>query len=210
MGNGKMRGDGPEFELLFWSKDGLDARRQQVAAAARAVDQIPEAQFREKTDDQIVDGVLHSLCVAVPVLRREDTSYDRQTKTVNWPNSWGEVARREVVVFYFETPFDGDAAIFSMRPNQYNTNPPRGEVRGSVLRVSVMNEEDPERLKQAVDSTLNDVEEYLGWHRQMWAGIDQEIAQEARSRLAQRRQHLANLGAAEKGLSNMGFKPKGT
>lgn len=203
-----MYGEGPEFDVLFHRKDGMAARRMQVEQAAAEVDALSEKEVLSRADDDIVSAIQKKLAVKVPALKRDDISFEREMRTMNRRNMWGEFATVEVPVFYFEVPYDGEDVFFTMQPNTYSSNPPRGEPRRGVLRISVQGEEDPAKLQQEVNSTLARVEEYLSWHRQMWNGLDAEIATSARNRLAQRRQKLSTLGQAEAGLAGLGFKPK--
>ncbi len=203
-----MYGEGPEFEVLFWTGDGMAARQNQVALAGREVDAASEAHIKSKSDDEIVNGAIEKFGTKVPTLDRDNISFERKARTVISENRWGERYERQVVVFYFDVPFSGEADIFKLRPNQYNSNPPRGQVYGSILRVSVSGEEDPEKLKAEVNSTLDDVELYLRWHGAMWAGIEDDLAREVRAKLSQRRDRLSKLGATEEGLAGLGFKPK--
>jgi hypothetical protein len=130
-------------------------------------------------------------------------------RNVERRNVWGEYTSVELPVFYFDIPFEGEDVIFTMQPTSWSSNPPRGEARRGVLRISVVGEEDAAKVQQEVQSTLDRIDVYLTSHRQMWSGLEDEVATAARHRLAQRRQKLNALGQAEAGLAGMGFKPKG-
>jgi hypothetical protein len=204
-----MYGDGPDFDILFHKIDGMAARRGQVEGAAKEVDSFIEKDVSSKTDDDIVSAIQEKLSVKVPTLKRDDISFERKMKTVERRDIWGEYGRVELPVFYFDVPYDGEDVIFTMQPSSWSTNPPRGEARRGILRIAVVGEEDAAKLQHEVKSTLDRVEVYLTSHRQMWSGLEDEIATVARRRLAQRREKLSALGQAEAGLEGMGFKPKG-
>jgi len=205
-----MYRDGPEFDILFHKIDGMDARRAQVALAAKEVDNFSEKQILSSSDDELLAVVQDKLSVVIPSLRRDDISYERKMRTINRQDMWGDRATVEVPVFYFEVPYDGEDVFFTMRPSSYNLNPPRGEARRGVLRIAIQGEEDATKLQQEVNATLASVDQYLTWHRELWAGIEVDVANAARARIAQRRQTLGTLGQAEAGLAGMGFKPKGS
>ncbi|MFA7645646.1 MAG: hypothetical protein WCY15_01625 [Phenylobacterium sp.] len=202
--------EGPEFSILFHSGDGMAARRAQVRRAAEAVDQLSENDVLSRSDDDLIAAIQAQLSVHVPTLRRDDISFERKMRTINRRDMWGEDVTVEVPVFYFDVPYDGEDVIFSMTPTSYSSNPPRGEARGGVLRTSVVGEEDAAKVQQELNSTLDRVEQYLASHRQMWSGLESEVANAARGQLAQRRQRLNSLGQAEAGLAGFGFKPKAT
>jgi hypothetical protein len=205
-----MYRDGPEFNILFHGSDGMASRSEQIRNAAAAVEDLSESDVLSRSDDDIVAAIQAKLSVHVPVLRRDDISFERKMKTIERQDMWGERATVEVPIFYFDVPYDGEDIIFAMTPTSYSSNPPRGEARGGVLRISVMGEEDAAKLQQEVKSTLDRVDTYLSSHRQMWSGIDAEIANAARGQLVLRRQKLSRLGQAEAGLADLGFKPKGS
>jgi hypothetical protein len=205
-----MYRDGPEFDILFHKIDGMAARRAQVDLAAKEVDNLSEKQILSSSDDELLAVVQEKLSVAIPSLRRDDISYERKMRNINRQDMWGDRATVEVPVFYFDVPYDGEDVFFTMRPSSYDLNPPRGEARRGVLRIAVQGEEDATKLQQEVNATLASVDQYLTWHRELWAGIEADVANAARGRLSLRRQTLGTLGQTEAGLTGMGFKPKGT
>lgn len=205
-----MYRDGPEFDILFHKIDGMAARRAQVELAAKEVDALSEKKILSSSDEELLAEVQHKLSVGIPSLKRDDISYERKMQTITRRNDWGETSTREVAVFYFDVPYEGEDVFFTMRPSSYDLNPPRGQARGGVLRLSFVGEEDANNLQRLVNTTLDQIDKYLTWHRELWAGVEAEIANAARGRLAYRRQKLGNLGQAEAGLASFGFKPKGS
>jgi hypothetical protein len=204
-----MYGIGSEFDPLFATIDGMAARRSQVERASAEVDEIPECDILSRSDDDIVKSVQNKLSVNVPTLDMDNISFERKMKEVNHRDTWGDYRTVEVPVFYFDIPYTGEDVVFTMQPSSYSSNPPRGEARRGVLRISVRGEEDATKLQQEVNATLAKVEQSLTSHRQMWSGLEDEVATVARNRLVQRRQKLNALGQAEAGLKGMGFKAKG-
>lgn len=205
-----MYRDGPEFDILFHKIDGMGARRAQIASAAKVIDDLSEQTILSSSDEDILKEVQQKLAIGIPTLKRDDISYERKMRTISRRDMWGDHATVEVPVFYFDVPYEGEDIFFTMRPSTYSLNPPRGEARRGVLRIAVQGEEDASKLQQEVNATLASVDQYLGWHRELFAGVDAEIANAARGRLAQRRQKLSSLGEAEAGLAGFGFKPKGS
>src|SRR4051794_20086690 len=60
-------------------------------------------------------------------------------------------------------PFEGDAGVFSLRPNQFNFNPPRGRVQGGGLVKTIEYSQD---TKPEIDGQVN---EFIN-SASMWLG----------------------------------------
>lgn len=64
-------------------------------------------------------------------------------------------------------PFDGDKELFGMQPSQFSINPPRVEVRGTIL-VAAYEGRSPLAAAAAgasLERQISDVEQWLGWQR---------------------------------------------
>lgn len=197
-----------ESDLLFSKFNGLDARRQHVAATAQKAESISDHRILETDAAELVAEIVQQGSVNVPVLNRDDITYDRKEVTEEATNVWGERGTRKRSVIVFEVPFEGDADIFRIQPSTYNMNPPRAKIAKSSLQVTVSDDADPNRIQQNLNSVLADIEKHLDWHREMWRGVSEEIAREAAQRIDARRQKLERDRKADDGLSALGFKPK--
>lgn len=197
-----------ESDLLFSKFNGLDARRQHVAGTAEKADSISDHRILETDAAALVAEIVQQGSVTVPVLKRDDITYDRKEITEEATNVWGERGTRKRSVIVFEVPFEGDAEIFRIQPSTYNMNPPRAKVAKSSLHITVSDDADANRIQQNLNSVLADIEKHLDWHREMWRGVSEEIAREATQRVDVRRQKLERDRKADDGLSALGFKPK--
>ena len=197
-----------EAKPLFIERDGHEYRQVLIEAALREVAALPEARLREETDDELVSAIIVRNEVVVPALDKNEISYDRKQRTVERQDYFGRVGSVEVSSLDFEVPFSGNEEIFKVRPNRFDSMPPRAVVERGKLKFSVVEVSDPAQIKREVDSTLSSVESYLGWHQDLWAGFGEEIARAARQAIAQRRAKMEAASRTDDGLSALGFKPK--
>jgi hypothetical protein len=101
-----------------------------------------------------------------------------------------------------DVPFSGDPAMFKVRPNTYNSSPPRASVRGNILTFNIWGENlIAERVGQQITAFVAEVNQWLEWQRNSFNGFNDALAREARQAIDQRRAKLlqnqnlvANLG----------------
>lgn len=100
-------------------------------------------------------------------------------------------------------PFDGDANLFLAQGNTYSTNPPRASVDGSelVITFEFPSDSPPGDLRGSVDQTLNNIEQYLRWGREVldpWnqrlEGVALAAIEERRARILENQGRLSSLG----------------
>lgn len=201
--------DNVEPDYLFRATNGLQMRMQQPELAAQSVDQLSDYQIGEKDDDEIVSSIVPRYVVQVPVLDLESVEFEQTSRLTDRQDMFGQVVKHRIAICRFTIPYEGDASIFSLQPQTFSSSIPQGLVRGLSLIVEVQGETDAVAIKRKFDSLVSEVEQYLRWHRDMWAGLDVEIARAVRVRLSQRRQRIATSEAAKSDLKGLGFRPKG-
>lgn len=90
-----------------------------------------------------------------------------------------------------EIPFEGEAEAFQIKPNPYTLNPPRAEIRGNTLAIQVSGLDlKPENVKQEIDRSIASIESYLKNLRQNVVGLNNQLFEEAKTAIEQRRQKL--------------------
>lgn len=105
-----------------------------------------------------------------------------------------------------EVPFSGDPNMFWVRPNTYDTMPPRGEVRGSTLIFRYWSDTPQgDQLRSTLEQWLADIKRYLQWQRESLKGFNDTLASNSRTAINSRREKLlanqnlvAGLGIALK------------
>lgn len=201
---------GREQVPLFSQFDGSAVLRGQVEKAATEVQSLPEDRLLNTEIDSLARYFVDKYRVEVPTLDLNNvvaSEHEREVEVFDG-YSRGSVLVRGTA-FDFEIPFTGDAEVFRMTPNSYDSGPPQAEIRGSVVCFSVEGRELTEdAIKQQFERTRNSIQKYLEWHRDLWRTQDQQIETAVRSAIEQRRERLLKQKALAAGLSSLGIKLK--
>lgn len=162
--------------LLFYEGDLDGTLRAQLATAREKVDRIPQDQFLNSPEDEVIQHVVSELEVEPLVLFEDRAEMDqRETKidVSGWRdrNPFGDrgpvlVAGVEVVV---SIPYSGDQQLWRLRPNRWQSVFPRAEVSSpdrtgiGSLKVIITQpvDEPPERIKSRLDEELRSIEFYI-------------------------------------------------
>jgi hypothetical protein len=185
-------------ELLFCKGDAFSVQEHQGRAMGAEIAGMDGNRLLNTNVDDLVTYIYEKFRIDVPVLdeahmtaeereARRDVSHDPR----RFHMSGDEpiiVTGTEVII---EVPFSGDPQLFWVRPSQYDTAPPRGEVNGNTLTFRYWNEE-PQgaHVKQAVEGWLGHVKNYLQWQRGSFQSFNDSIAGKARVAITQRREKL--------------------
>ena len=195
---------------LFSTHDGFSVQRGQVENAAKEVEQFSEERILNTDPDELTQYLVDKFHVEVPTLDLASVTATEHEREVEVYNYWDQAtARVPGMAFDFEIPFSGEADVFQVRPNSYDTNPPYGEVRGQILKFSVSGRElTGDQVTSEFEGMRDAVQKYLGWHKSFWAGHDEQIRQAVRDRINARRERLLKQKSAGAGLSRLGITLK--
>lgn len=194
-------------DLLFYGGQLSGALEGQAEKLRRAVEAEPEANLMQADAEAWAEALAHHYSADCPILKTDeawqeppadttvDVSYD-QRRYFSQENS--DFARKfpgyRVVVHF---PFDGDRAVFTMRPNQFSTNPPRGRVGKNELLLTITFPQDqPRQIDPAAQEFLSNVQRYLGWARGEIETFNAQLKHQAMSAIAGRRQRISQRDAA--------------
>ncbi|MET3461430.1 hypothetical protein [Variovorax atrisoli] len=179
-----------------------------IAAACAEADALPEQRLLNTDLDALVAYFLDKHSAQVPILDRESMSATHHERQIEVYDQWdNRTVRVPGEAYDFELPFTGDPGFFKLRPNTYNLNPPAASVEGQVLRFTIADRAlTPEGVKQHVDQLIGSIEQYLGWHREMWAGYPAQLEREVRQRIAERSTRLLQQKNSVAALAGLGIK----
>ena len=187
-------------DLFFYAGFGkratlADALRNSLDAGVRAeIDKLKESDFAAHDDAALVAKIVEK-CRAEPiVLKRGESVGDAKPIKISVNDHFGGQVSVDGLRVTKTIPFDGDAVLFELQPDQYDLNPPRGIVRGQnvVLGMEVRQSQSEEAIRY-IEETLGKIETYIG--RQI-AAIDDHNAALPGVALAHIQRRRAMLGNA--------------
>lgn len=89
-------------------------------------------------------------------------------------------------------PFDGDPALFKLRPSQFTLNPPRVEVRGEVLVAAYESRSplDGGAARSSIAQQIDEVQKWLEWQRASINPFNEALRSEIEAAIERRRQKV--------------------
>lgn len=184
-------------DILFYRRDGADLDgviRHNTNRLREVVDKLPDRLFSERTDEEIADQIAQSerieplevdFAAGVPKVEetqvefRSDFGFDRGPARVP-----GLRASKTI-------PFKGDPALWHLRTNPYNMNPPHGEVRGQNLVIGMsVPAQQAEQAAQYIEGALKVLPEYVERQRAQLKPYNENIRANALPWIQQRRARL--------------------
>jgi hypothetical protein len=192
-------------DLLFCKIDIHDALENQRRQIRKSVDAISAADFRSKCIPDIHAALVQKLCANLPVLDLENTSITEPKEVeLETIRDYGRPFIRNGYSVTLSVPFSGDEAIFSVRASTFTLSPPRGSVRGQVLRNTFLSGDlSSQPLKAHFDGFIADVQKHLDWLKPDIEKFNAELPGQLSTQLADRK---ARLEAADSAVSGLGYK----
>ena len=192
-------------ELLFYRRDQRDldsVLRWKIESLQQVVDGLPELIFKDKSDEEIATLIQTQESI-VPL----QLDFDAATPSVR--ETQVEVSdyfsKGAVRVAGLEgkkaVPFTGDAGLWDLRPNPYDMNPPRGEVRPEQLIVGIaVRESESEQVAAYLSEVLARVETYIERQTSQIERHNESISRHAAQWIIARRQRISKASELLKSL----------
>lgn len=187
-------------DYLFAQGDAHTVQRNQEHHLNTEIAQLEGNRLLNTNLDALVDYFVEKYRVDVPELDETGMQADQkeaQRDVSGDPHRLANIMGRggplyvtgtEVTV---EIPFSGDASLFDVRPNQYSSSSPQGEVRGNLLIFRAWTDKPQSvQIRSQIDAWLGDVKRYLQWQRDSFQSFNQSLAGLARTAITQRRDKL--------------------
>lgn len=167
------------FDSLFTRKTTInDLIRQKQYDVQSTIASFRLDNIADLDDDQTVNRFVTEYTLQLPMLQVEGMSILDQT------NRQGQ--NRVVVV-----PFTGNATLFGWTPSQYTYNPPRTDIVGRQLHMHIpSNTADAQQMRQAIDSRIQTIEQWLGWMRESVEPYNHNLQALVKAGLAARKQQV--------------------
>lgn len=202
-------------EYLFQGQHCFEVCQHAVRSAVTSAKGFSENAILGRTTDDLVDQLISSLSISIPILKEEDTwieegeieeqlparssgffdeSHSRATKTV----------RRHIVTYH--VPFDGNGAAFQYEPSSRTVPGPRGIVIGQEVLIRLeSNGQTAEQLNASFSSRIHEIRKHLNTLGNDVKGIPRDIEASVRHYIDERR---AELLRSKNLVANLGFPMK--
>jgi len=195
---------------LFHEGDGMATLQGQLQTASNEVRSLPEDRILNTEPEALTDYFASKFSVKVPVLDIENLTAEHHERIVTVYDQWDQ---RELQVpgeaYDIELPFDGDPAIFKLRPNTFSSSLPMATVRGETLCFTISGRSlEATKVKTDIDSTVQSIEQYLGWHRDMWRSFDSQLRSTVSQSIEERRSLILKQKGSASQLAGLGIKLK--
>lgn len=160
--------------------------------------------------DDLVDSVLSHYRLDVPALDRDGAHVEHQAANVEVYDRFSRGDGPILVpgfVVELSVPFSGDNKLFFVQPTTYDSAPPRAIIADNntvVLRHSAR-ELNGDQIKRGFDSTLDDIERYLGWLRSSADTFNADLEKRIRYAVEGRKQKVL---AAQNTVASLGYNLK--
>ncbi len=203
-----MRGSSTRY--LFSEHDGSQVFRNQIDVAKQEVESLTEERVLNTDIEQLVAYFVEKFGVEVPELDFENATATEHERNIEvhdrWDDRWVSV---KGMAIDFEIPFSGEADVFKMRPDTWDTNPPNATIKGQSVCFSVAARElSEEQVTQSFERIKASLIQYLGWHETLWKGLPGQLAAAARGQIEHRRERLLKQKKVASSLSTIGVKLK--
>jgi len=186
--------------LLFFKADAFSVQERQRRAVETEIAGMDGNRLLNTNVDDLVGYIVDKFRIDVPELDEANMKADqRESRRDVSGDPWRfayhmgderpvHVTGTEVIV---EVPFSGDPQLFWVRPNTYDTAPPRGEVEGSTLTFRYWSDNpQADQLRAAIDRWKADVNRYLQWQRDSFKAFNDGLAGMAGTAITRRREKL--------------------
>ena len=193
-------------DLLFQSGELDRVLEAQAAKMREAVETEPEENLKQADAEEWAEALAHHFAVVCPELRADEVWMEPVQEVGvdvsrdpgrDFRDPYSDLARNypgyRVVV---HVPFEGDCGVFSLRPNQFNFNPPRGRVKGQdlLLTISYPRDQQPD-IDSQVQAFIGSVSTWLTWARGQTDSFNSTLEQQAGQAIEGRRQRVEQRDA---------------
>jgi hypothetical protein len=186
------------ISLLFSRVNIFDVLTHQQERMKADISQLGTSVIESTSEEQLVHDLTAKFKLEMPVLeddkayishREVEVDVSRDPMRMIWDrNQPFYIKGTEITV---KVPFKGASDLFQVRPQTFNLNPPRGEIRSNEVHlVQVRTDNNAAAVKAEYERTIHDMKQYLSWLEASIADFNSKIGQQVQALITQRRQAL--------------------
>src|SRR3984957_5042114 len=186
------------MSLLFSRVSIFDILTHQQEKIKADVNQLGSSVITHTSEAQLVHDLTAKFKLEIPVLeddkayishREVDVDVSGDPIRMIWDRSQPfYIKGTEITV---KIPFKGAPDLFQVRPQTFNLNPPRGEIRSrEVHLVQVRTDNNAAAVKAEYERTIQDIKQQLSWLEASITEFNRKGGQQVQALITQRRQTL--------------------
>jgi hypothetical protein len=181
---------------LFSKYNGFAVIESQRKQLNDEVASLPEQRLLNTSVEDLVRYLAQKYEIEVPVLIVDEAVADQKEAKVEvrgfqYGLERGESRSIVGTVVTLEIPFTGDAQVFNVQPSSYDSMPPRADIRDQVVVLTQSGAQlSADEVQAGFDRTIQDINKYLGWHREDAKSFNDSLPTQARHAIEQRRNKL--------------------
>ena len=186
-----------EPELLFHKYDINRVGEAQLANAVKEITSYDADRLLNTPTDDLVAYFAQKYRIDTPVLHRDQAYVDQRegkVKVVDYfSHAFDGDGVREVMGTHIEltVPFTGDRQMFFVRPNTFDSGPPRAVVEDDKIVLTVTGRDlKPQQVQSALNSALADLDRYIGWQKPTVDQFNADLASNIRQSIETRKSKL--------------------
>src|SRR5450432_638909 len=194
--------------ILFLRLSIFDVVEHQKTELKKAARQLSRSDI-EGNEEKLIAQFLADFGINVPTLRSAElyaTEAEVDVDISRDPRRF--IVDRSLPVYRRGTqitvhvPFDGDAALFDIRPSTFSSNPPYGDVVGSEIQLVYKVVDGDASIKAEYERTLSQIVQYLDWLRPAAEQLANELRNLTGSLISERK---ARFAAGSQAINSLGI-----
>lgn len=184
--------------LLFVTHDLDQSIRLTMQNMQKEIEALDENRLLNMSPEDLKTYLVEKYCITPITVLRDQWYADHQDVSVDVRHDrmrWIDDRSRPVMVagerFEVRIPFEGESELFYAKANNFSMNPPRAIIEKNeiVLRYDSPADQ-PRDIRALVDQILRDIEQHLGWQRDMIDAHNRNLPAAAEHAIRQRRERL--------------------
>lgn len=199
-----------DHNYLFADGDLWSVLRSHFEGIPKRVDAIPKDIFDAMSDESLLEQLSSEFLVNPLVLNESGLEMTQEEIKVDVSGDFRRALFSDRGPFYVDgvrvtviVPYTGDAILWRLKPNEWQTIFPQGEIRESEgtlhLAFEQPTDEEPARIKEALDRALENIRFYVGSQHRQIAAENLRLPELLRQAISRRRASVNKHG----NLSNL-------
>lgn len=184
--------------LLFVTHDLDRSLRATMQKMQQEVEGLEENRLLNTPQEDLKNYLVEKYGIMPITLLRDQWYADHQDAPVDVRHDqmrWIEDRSRPAMVagerVEVRVPFEGESELFYTKANTFNMNPPRAVIDRNEVVLRYDTPADQARdIRSLVDQALRDIEQHLGWQRDMIDAHNRSLPNTAEQAIRQRRERL--------------------